>query len=522
MNGMTQMMTSSAPSASNDPQAEVIAYLEAPGTLCPDDELRRIDTHAARIFLAGDRAWKLKRSVRFGYLDFSSPEKRRLALETELLLNRRTAPSLYLAVRPIRRNGDGILSFCDDGEPIDWLLEMRRFPDDALLEQVAARGALTEPLVLRLADKIKSFHDSAEQVRSSLGRAGIEAVIAGNQESMDAFPEILRSDSVGSLIRRQRALAERHARLLDTRAAAGRVRHGHGDLHLANIAIINDEPVLFDCLEFSAALATIDVLYDLAFLLMDLWRKGYRVQANMLFNRYLDVSPEDEEAVALIPLFLSIRATVRAHVTAAQANGDPSNALRKKAEQYLSLAHELLAPIPNRLVAIGGLSGTGKSTIARLVAHGVGSAPGARVLRSDVLRKRLAGLPPETPLSKDAYSTSASATVYAELERLAQLAVNEGRSLIVDAVYARPDERRAIAQVAAHKDVPFAGIWLDAAPEVLRARIAARVVDASDADVAVADLQAHYDLGAMDWQRISAESDRGVIVDRVRSALAVA
>ena len=114
-------MTPPAPVASNDPQAEVIAYLEAPGTLCLDDEPRRIDTHAARIFLAGDRAWKLKRSVRFGYLDFSSPEKRRLTLEKELLLNRRTAPDLYLAVRPIRRNDDGLLNFGDDGEPIDWL-----------------------------------------------------------------------------------------------------------------------------------------------------------------------------------------------------------------------------------------------------------------------------------------------------------------------------------------------------------------------------------------------------------------
>ncbi|MBS88196.1 bifunctional aminoglycoside phosphotransferase/ATP-binding protein [Sphingobium sp.] len=515
-------MTPPAPVASNDPQAEVIAYLEAPGTLCLDDEPRRIDTHAARIFLAGDRAWKLKRSVRFGYLDFSSPEKRRLTLEKELLLNRRTAPDLYLAVRPIRRNDDGLLNFGDDGEPIDWLLEMRRFPDDALLEQVAARGALTEPLVLRLTDRIKSFHDSAEQVRSHSGRERIEAVIAGNRESMATYPEILPPDSAGRLIQRQQVLAERHARLLDIRAAAGRVRHAHGDLHLANIAMIDDEPVLFDCLEFSAVLATIDVLYDLAFLLMDLWAKGCRVEANMLFNRYLDVSPEDEDAVVLIPLFLSIRAAVRAHVAAAQANGDPSSALRKKAEQYLSLAHELLAPGPTRLVAIGGLSGTGKSTIARLVAYGVGSAPGARILRSDVLRKRLAGLPPETPLSKEAYSTSASAAVYAELERLAQLALNEGRSLIVDAVYARPDERRAIAQVAAQKNVPFAGIWLDAPSEVLKARIAARVNDASDADVAVAGLQAHYDLGAMDWRRVSAEGDRGVIADRVRSALAVA
>lgn len=435
------------------------------------------------------------------------------------MLNRRTAPDLYLAVRPVRRKSDGVLDFGDQGEPVDWLLEMRRFPDDALLDQIVAHGGLMEGLVLRLSDKIKSFHDNAKQNRSGSGHERIKTVIAGNQASMAVLNKILPPNSVGPLIRRQQALLEQHAQLLDTRASAGRVRHVHGDLHLANIAVVDEEPVLFDCLEFSAALATIDVLYDLAFLLMDLWGKGCRVKANMLLNRYLDISPQDENAVVLLPLFLSIRAVIRAHTVAAQANGDPASALSKQAKQYLKLAHELLVPVPPRLVAIGGLSGTGKSTVARFVAHGVGSAPGARVFRSDVLRKRLAGLPPETPLPRDAYSASANTMVYAELERLAQLALNEGRSLVVDAVYARPEERRAIVRIAIKEDVPFVGIWLDAPPAVSKARIAARVNDASDADATVANLQAHYDLEPMDWARVSAAGDRRIVADRVRSIL---
>lgn len=514
------MAKSPAPVPPKDRQADVIAWLETPGTLCPGQYPKRIETHAAHVFLAGNRAWKLKRVVRFGYLDFSTPEKRRVALETELSLNRRTAPDIYIAVRPIRRNADGGLNIGDEGEPIDWLLEMRRFPDGALLEQVTARGELTERLVMRLADTIKAFHDGASKDTTRPGSERIEAVIAGNRESMASFPQILPEDGVDRLIRRQSALAEAQAPLLDTRARAGRVRHGHGDLHLANIVVIGGEPVLFDCLEFSTELATIDVLYDLAFLVMDLWAQGRRMEANMLFNRYLDVSPQDEDAVALLPLFLSIRAAIRAHAAAAQANGDPECETGRRAGNYLKLALDLLATAPPRLVAVGGLSGTGKSTIARLIAHSVGPAPGARVLRSDVLRKRLAGLPPETPLPQEAYSASASAAVYAELENRARLALRQGRALVVDAVYARPGERKAIARLAAKAGVPFSGIWLEAPLAVLKARIAARVNDASDADAAVADLQAHYDPGDMDWHRISAEGDRETVAGRVLSALA--
>jgi predicted kinase len=336
---------------------------------------------------------------------------------------------------------------------------------------------------------------------------------------MAAFPELLPADCVDRLIRRQGALVGEHGALLDRRAADGRIRHGHGDLHLANIAVIDGEPVLFDCLEFSAELATVDVLYDLAFLVMDLWGRGFRLEANMLLNRYLDLSAEDEDAVVLLPLFLSVRASIRVHAVAAQANGTDDDALRPKARQYLRLAHELLDEAPTRFVAIGGLSGTGKSTIARLIAPALGNAPGARILRSDVLRKRLAGHLPETPLPGDAYTRQASAAVYAELQRLARHALRDGRSLVVDAVYARPDERKAIARLASHTGVPFTGIWLEAPPTVLKRRIAARVNDASDADAAVADRQAGYDLGEMDWIRVSAEGDRESAAARVRSAL---
>ncbi|PBN42932.1 bifunctional aminoglycoside phosphotransferase/ATP-binding protein [Sphingobium sp. D43FB] len=513
------MTTSAGPIGEPEQQTDVVAFLESPGALQPCESARRIDTHAAHIFLAGDRAWKLKRSVHFNYLDFSSADKRHAALETELTLNRRTAPALYLAVRPICRDGSGTLNLDRRGDTVDWLLEMRRFPDGALLEEIAARGELNGRLITRLADQIKAFHDDAEQCRLQHGLDRVEAVISGNRASMAGFPEILPSAAASSLVDRQIEHAVRHAALLDARARQGRVRHGHGDLHLANIAVIDDNPMLFDCLEFSASLATIDVLYDLAFLLMDLWARGFDVQANMLLNRYLDIAPQDEAGIALIPLFLSVRATIRAHALAAQAAGSPDSDLAHKAQHYLALADELLAPVPPRLVAIGGLSGTGKSTIARLVGHCLGRAPGARILRSDVLRKRLAGVQPETALLTDAYTSTASAAVYGELERLASHTLQAGQAVIADAVYAKPEERDAISRLARRHGVSFEGIWLEAAPDLLKQRITARANDASDADTAVAEAQARYDIGGVDWHRVGADGPREAVAGKVRAII---
>lgn len=513
------MTTSALPIGESEQQADVVAFLETPGTLQPGETAHRLDTHAAHIFLAGDGAWKLKRAVHYNYLDFSSAEKRRSALNMELSLNRRTAPAIYLAVHPICRDDSGKLNLNGHGEAVDWLLEMRRFADGSLLEEVAAHGELRDQLVTKLADQIKAFHECAEVCRLQSGHDRIAAVISGNRDSIAAFADILPPEATYLLIERQMELAVHHTAVLDARAEQGRIRHGHGDLHLANIAVIDDEPTLFDCLEFDPTLATTDVLYDLAFLLMDLWVRGFHAQANMLLNRYLDLSPQDEMGVALIPLFLSVRATIRAHASAAQAGGSPASDLARKARRYLALANELLVPVPSRLVAIGGLSGTGKSTIAKLVAPSVGRAPGARILRSDVLRKRLAGVPPESALPKDAYNPAASTAIYDELNRLASRTLQAGQAVIADAVFAKPEERAAIAGVARRQAASFKGIWLEAAPDLLKHRIAARTNDASDADAAVAEAQAHYDVGDVDWHRVGAGGAREAVAGEVLAIL---
>jgi aminoglycoside phosphotransferase family enzyme/predicted kinase len=465
----------------------------------------RIDTHAASIILAGHRAWKLKRPVCLPYLDFSTPDKRRQALEAELDLNRRTAPELYLGVHPLTRSADGVLALDGDGPPVDWVLEMKRFPDDALLADYAARDAIDDGAMLRLADAVAAFHDEAETQADGEGAARIRQVVEGNDVSMATFPDILDPAAARALTGRLLGLIEAHAALLDGRARGGRVRHGHGDLHLRNIAMIDGTPVPFDCLEFDRELATTDVLYDLAFLLMDLWERGARHPANIVFNRYLDLSPEDEAGVALIPLMLSIRACVRAHVMAAQAKPDA-------ARRYLDLAGQFLDDVPARLVAIGGLSGSGKSTVARAIGSAVGRAPGARILRSDVLRKRIAGVAPERKLDKSAYTPQASAAVYAELGRLARQALAAGQSVIADAVFGTAEERAAIEGCGA----PFLGFWLALPEEKRIERIAGRGPDASDADAAVARMQSRaLDEAAVRWRAIPSEGGVGAVAERI-------
>lgn len=492
-----------------DDAPDIVAWLESGVPFGAEGAVKRIDTHAAHIFLAGDRAWKIKRAVRLGYLDFSTVSARRDVLREELRLNRRTAPGLYLAVHAITR-ADGSLALDSPGEAIDWILEMRRFPDDALLARRVDERALDEPLLRRLADVVVDFHGHAEVGSLTGGAERIRRVIDGNEVSIAAVGGVLDAAIAAELRRRQRELVERYAALLEERARTARVRHVHGDLHLGNIALIEGVPVPFDCLEFDAELATIDVLYDLAFLLMDLWARGLRQEANIVFNRYLDRSACDEDGIVLLPLFMSMRAAIRAHVAAARAQLADDADGPAEARAYLDLALRLIEPRPARLVAVGGMSGTGKSTLARAIGGLLGQAPGARILRSDVLRKRLASVPIETALPTDAYTAEASAAVYAELGLVAGDAISAGWTVVADAVFGSPEERIAIAQVARASGVRFEGIWLFL-PEADRIRrIAGRGPDASDATAAVARLQSEAIHGPADgWIALAAIDDRG-------------
>ena len=483
--------------------------------------VERIDTHSSIVFLAGARAWKLKRAVRFDYLDFSTAVRRKLLCEAEVRLNRRTAPSLYRGVVAITRARDGSLALGGPGEPVDWVVEMARFDQESLLDRLAAGGRLSLDTMAALASALARFHGGAEPQPDHGGKAGMTWVVEGNAAGFaDQGAGILDPAACSRVTRDTRFELERQGGLLDKRRQHGSVRQCHGDLHLRNIVLLDGQPTLFDEIEFNDEIACIDVLYDLAFLLMDLWRRQLPSHANAIWNGYLGET-NDLEGVVLMPLFLSCRAAVRAKTsaTAARVQADSRQAaeLEQLARDYLAMAERLLHPPPPRLIAIGGHSGSGKSAVAMALAPSIGAVPGAVVLRSDEIRKRLFGVQPLQRLGPEGYAPDVSGRVYVTVADRARLVVRSGHSAIVDAVHARPADRQAIERVAAAASVQFIGVWLDAPEEVLIERANRRHLDPSDADETVIRTQLAQDLGVIDWHRIDASLPADAVLRNVKA-----
>lgn len=515
-----------------DDQHEVLALLSAPACYAVaghprPDTVDRIDTHSATVFLVGADAYKLKRAVRYDYLDFSTIDRRRRFCAAEVALNRRTAPQLYLGVVPITREADGRLALGGAGRPVDWLVHMRRFPDARLLDRLAARGALPATVMPQLARSIARLHVSAERCLGRSGSGAMRWVVEGNERGLrDEGADRLDVGRRDRVIEQTRQALEAQAARLDARSGAGWIRVCHGDLHLGNIVLLDDGPVLFDAVEFNDDISQIDVLYDLAFLLMDLWRLDLRSHANELFNQYVRMTFDAEqcEALALLPLFLSCRSAVRAKTSVTASRLQPIAAhateLIATADAYLVEAEQTLTPSTSTLVAIGGLSGSGKSSVARSIAASVGRAPGALHLRSDVLRKQRAGVEETVRLPAESYTPEAHVRIYAEMMRWAQSTLAAGHSVIADAVFSTEGERRAIEDTAHAAGATFAGIWLEAPVEVLARRLAQRIGDASDATPAVVTQQLWRGVGDVRWSIVQAAGSPDDVERRVRAALA--
>lgn len=507
--------------ATTDDQRAVIAFLESSDTH-GGETVKRIDTHSACVFLAGSRAWKLKRAVRYDYLDFSTVDRRHAACEREMVLNTPAAPGVYRGIVPIVRRRDGSLALGGPGEPVDWLVEMNRFDEDQLFDRLAARNELGLQLMRPLAMAIARFHATAAPRPDHGGTAGMTWVVNGNAKGFDEFGgSILDAAACQRVTDETLAEIERSGALLESRRAGGQVRQCHGDLHLRNIVLLDGRPTLFDAIEFNDEIACIDVLYDLAFLLMDLWRRRLPRQANAVWNGYLSETGE-HSGLRLLPLFLSCRAAVRAKTSATGARLQPESAgrsdLERAAREYLAMASRFLHPPQPSMLAIGGFSGTGKSTLAIALAPGVGAPPGAVVLRSDEIRKRLCGVPSLEHLGADGYTPEVSQRVYAALAAQAAAIVHAGCSVIVDAVFARPADRHAIEQTAVDSSVPFVGLWLEAPEHVLPERLRRRRADPSDADADVVRMQVLQGAGTVTWHRLDASAATDVVLARALSA----
>lgn len=492
-------------------QVDVIAFLSGPAAFgAVNEPVEIVETHVSVVFLCQDRVLKLKRAVTFPYLDFSTPEKRKIACEAEVRINSRTAPSIYKGVVAVTREADGTLTVGGVGEPVDWLVDMHRFDEDTLFDRLARTGGLGRVMIEDLADSIAKFHQSAEIRENAGGAGGIGLIIDNSDQCFAASGEgILDPLDTEKLTALSKQALDANAELLDRRRDLGRVRHCHGDLHLRNICLIEDQPTLFDGIEFNEEFANIDVLYDLAFLVMDLEHRGLTRLTNIVLNRYLDVTGEgaaDAGGLRVISLFLSMRAAIRSHVDLAQVKtlSDPvkAQARAKESADYLKMALDFLKPSSPKLIAVGGLSGSGKSRMARELAPHIGPAPGARILRTDSIRKRLADVPLTSRLGPEGYTPEMTERTYqAMLDEVAE-ALAAGRTAIADAVFANVEERIAVAEIAERAGVPFVGLWLEAPPDVMAKRVSERKRNVSDADAGVLEKQLTYDLGPVDWRRI--------------------
>jgi aminoglycoside phosphotransferase family enzyme/predicted kinase len=508
-------------SSAESAQKAVTDFLGSPATH-GDAKVTRIDTHAASVFLAGERALKIKRAVRFPFLDFSTLEKRKAACESEIAVNRAFAPAIYRGVVAITRAPDGGLAIGGDGEAVEWAVEMRRFDESRTLDHLADRGEIDEALADALGRAVAKAHGLAPVAAGFDFADELTEIIAQNDAELAAKPKLFPAQQVAALGAKTRSTFEREHPLLEQRQRAGFVRRCHGDLHLGNIVLLDGEPMLFDAIEFDPNLATGDVFYDLAFLLMDLIERGLNPAANIVLNRYLYETRrlEDIDALAALPLFLSLRAAIRAKVTAARAKHSDARAqTEQSARDYFALAQKLLAPPPPQLVAVGGLSGTGKSWLARKLAPELWPAPGAAVLRSDVERKALFGLAETERLPQSAYAPQVTAKVYSTLADKARRVIAAGHSAIVDAVFADASERKTIAIAAG--GAAFRGLFLTAALNARIARVGARAANASDADAAVARRQEQYNLGTIDWQKVDADGEPPETLRHARAALAM-
>ena len=466
---------------------------------------KRIDTHASMVFLGGDRALKIKRAVRLPFLDYSTLEKRKRACEEELKVNAVNAPELYRRVVAITRNSEGILEIDGTGMPVEWAVEMMRFDEEQSLDRVAASRTVDPSLAIAIADAILQSHDNAPRADGASWLASIPTLIDRNTAKFRTVRGI-DATAVDQLDVASRDCLARHRPLLSRRAAQGFVRRCHGDLHLANIALVNGRPLLFDAIEFDAVIATTDILYDLAFTLMDLIHFNQSAAANAAFNRYLAEAKADHiDGLGLLPLFLSVRAAIRAHVLFMKSeHAEDGEAVWQEARRYFDLAGRLIVPKPPMLVAIGGLSGTGKSVLARGLAGLVEPPPGALIVRSDVVRKHLFGVSETTALPEAAYQADTTERVYDTLSNTAQRVLAQGCSVVLDAAFLQEAERAELASLARKHGARFVGLFLTADLATRLARIAQRTSDASDATRDVALMQETFAIGAVDWHMVDA------------------
>lgn len=462
----------------------------------PVERVEKLETHISWVFLAGPYAYKVKKPVSLGFLDFSTLDARRGYCEDELRLNRRFAPELYLDVVEIRGSREAP-RISGAGPIVEYALRMRRFSQDALASRMLARGALTPALVSEFARYLGRFHASLPPAASDMGYGTPAAVLQNALQNFDQIAPLLADAEDREVLATLRSWTEREHRLrrevLEERRAAGMVRECHGDLHLGNVVLLGGRLVPFDCIEFNAALRWNDVMSEVAFLAMDLYDRRAEALAWLFVGAYLEETSA-YSSLAVLRFYVVYRAMVRAKVHLMRAQQEGLDAVERARltqvyREYAALATRLAMLERRALVLMHGLSGSGKSTIAAALA----GALGALRIRSDVERKRLRGMAPlsrsGSKLDSGLYDAAATGDTYARLGVAASSVLDAGYTAIVDAAFLRRSQRAGLHAVARENRAPVVLVDVGAPLQVLRSRVAARRGDASEATIEVLEHQ---------------------------------
>jgi uncharacterized protein len=460
------------------------------------EPIELVQTHISYVLLTGDFVYKLKKPVNFGFLDFSTLEKRQHFAGEEVRLNQRGAAKLYLGVVAITQS-ENAFAIEGAGEAVEYAVKMQQFPQDTLLSEMFDQGRLDQALIVTLAKELAQFHGKSER-NDHIRTYGTVAAIR------QAFDENY-SQSVGYIDRAQtqaqwdatKAYSDRifdsQGDLFEARVQADKIRECHGDIHLRNIAYWQDEMLLFDCIEFNEPFRFVDTMYDVAFVCMDLDARGRSDYANLLLNTYLEQTG-DYEGVQVLPLYLSRQAYVRAKVTSFLLDdpGIPETvkvASAKTAADYYRLAYDYTQGTTGKLIVMSGFSGSGKSTVARQLAQ----AHNGIQIRSDAVRKHLAGIPVEQKGEDSIYTAEMSAKTFDRMLSLGLLLAKQGQTVILDGRYDSVSARSTVIEQARNAGLDLSIVHCDAPMDVLKERVADRTGDIADADVAVLSRQTFED-----------------------------
>lgn len=481
-------------------QDAMLAELLRPQTYPhPVTKVEHLQTHISHVFLAGDYAYKLKKPVNLGFLDFTTLAKRERACADEVRLNARLAPDVYLGVVTLCA-ADGRYRVAEAGcvpreTIVEYAVRMRRLPQEGMLDRLAASGQLTADHVLDIARQMALFHTSTEHHRDLDHYAQLDSIAAPIRQNFQQTQRYIDTCLPRARFERLRDYAENflrdHAGLFQERIRRGRIVDGHGDLHLGNMCLFHDRVVIFDCIEFNPALRAGDAINDIAFLTMDLTERKLPQLADAFLNEYLQLTG-DYHGLALLDFYQVYRACVRGKINAFQSDGAADAATRERARQtardYFALAERLLLPRRGGVLITCGLSGSGKTTVAQQASARLDGV----LIRSDIVRKQLAGM---TAQQRDAvgygegiYNQSMNERTYAALLDQARDIITAGRWAIIDATFSTRARRAAAAALAREYRLPFVILHCNAPREELVRRLTARAADNRDASDATAAL----------------------------------